>query len=240
MNWSLGDRIDPADLKGVDMLVHCAHDFKRRSFDEAFEVNVIGSLRVIEDAEAAYVRKLVVFSSMAAEPGNESTYGRLKLETEALVAGRATVLRPGLVWDDQHGGLVGAIENLVRRLPLLPVPNIRKQNIAAIHNSDLAEVVLRCQEVVENKVVTVAHPESMSLSQLTSRVVIAAGSKCRVVSVPPNQARLALSALERMGAGGSFRSDSLVSLMTNPPVARLNSAPLGVHVRPFLASQASS
>src|SRR3954471_13541597 len=105
---------------GVTALVHAAWDFSPRNLDEARRVNVAPSARLAGGAPPAGA-SLIAISTMSAFAGCRSVYGRAKLEMEqAFLAQGGLVLRPGLVWSDAPGGMVGTLDRLAQ-LPLAPV-----------------------------------------------------------------------------------------------------------------------
>src|SRR5437868_7987667 len=60
--FQLGDDISPQLLAGVSALVHCAYDFQPLRWREIHEINVEGSRKVLEAAQAANISKTVFIS----------------------------------------------------------------------------------------------------------------------------------------------------------------------------------
>ena len=97
--FALGAAVEPSMLEGVDVLVHCAYDMTLTKRSEIWELNVFGTVHLLDAAEAAGVRRTIAVSSMSAYPGTRQLYGRAKLAAELTALNRnMTVVRPGLVY----------------------------------------------------------------------------------------------------------------------------------------------
>jgi len=70
----------------------------------------------------AAVESIVVISSLSAFAGCRSLYGKAKLQIESLaLSADAVVIRPGLVYGNDSGGMFGRLVRQVRGSRLLPV-----------------------------------------------------------------------------------------------------------------------
>ena len=108
VKFQLGGEVSPAALAGVDALVHCAYDFKPLRMEDIRAVNVDGSRKILAAARAAGIPKIIFISSISAFDGCRSLYGKAKLEIEKIaLAQGALVIRPGLVYGDDSGGMFG-------------------------------------------------------------------------------------------------------------------------------------
>jgi nucleoside-diphosphate-sugar epimerase len=112
--FRLRESPEPDLLAGVDVLVHCAYDFGPRTWDEIRTVNVAGSRRLFEAADASGVGRIVTISSMSAFEGCRSMYGRAKLAVERETYARGGVaVRPGLIFGRSAGGMVGSLVQVI-------------------------------------------------------------------------------------------------------------------------------
>src|SRR5438132_3747851 len=82
--FSLEDGVVPRALEGVDVLIHCAYDFRPVRWQQIEAINVGGTQRLIEAAQRAQVRRIVLISTMSAFDGCRSKYGKAKLAMERL------------------------------------------------------------------------------------------------------------------------------------------------------------
>ena len=236
--YALGD--DPGQLPwdGVDALIHAAYDFTARSWPEILAKNVVPSVALMRAARQANVAGLIFISSMSSFEGCRSNYGKAKLmlEKEALqLAG--VVIRPGLVWGTHSGGVMGALEKLVDRSPVVPVLTGRDGlGQYLIHEADLAEAIVTVAERLpsENGALhSIAHAAPMTLLAIL-KVIAARSTRSRIYLAVPWQAALAgLKFMEALGLRSLFRSDSLVGLVHGNPKPESTAAPAGTCFRPF-------
>lgn len=208
-------------LRGADALVHCAYDFEARTWEEIERTNVKGSLRLFQAAREAGVRRLVFISSISAFKGCLSLYGKGKLLVEESVLGLGGyVLRPGLVYGGLGGrGMYGALERMTA-LPALPVFDGGAQPFYLVHAEDLARAVesaLTVERPAGDRVIIAARPEPVPFVELLRAMARRKGRRLRCLSVPGGLSLAALRALESLGLGLRFRSDSLVSLLNPDP-----------------------
>lgn len=236
--WQLND--DPALLPwhGCEALVHAAHDFSARGEGENQRRNVQPSVALLRAAHEAGVPKLIHISSFSAFDGTRSIYGRVKLaiEKECLALG-GTVIRPGLVWGDQSGGVMGALERIVTSLPIVPClagPCGLPQYL--IHEADLSRAVndaLETASATAGQLLEAAHPDPIPLKQIL--ILVARRHRLRRI-FPPVPWQLAMAALktaEFLGLDPPFRSDSLTGLVHSVPEIQSDPALLRASFRSF-------
>lgn len=225
----------------IDALVHCAYDFGLTSWRDIYEQNVKGSIRLLETARAEGVAKIVFISTMSAFEGCRSLYGRAKLEVEReALRLDAVVVRPGLVYGERSGAMVGALVKAVELSPIVPLVGGGDYVLYPAHEEDVAELVHRILGGRAGNVrgpVIAASERGMTLREILA--ALAAGRRKRVWMVPvPWRLHWALlKSAEAVGLRPRFRSDSVLSLVnqdTNPDFAQTRKA--GVAFRDFDAS----
>ena len=225
VHFRLGQEVDPALFKGVHALVHCAYDFAPLRWDDIHAVNVVGSQKLLEAAHKAGVERVVLISSLSAFAGCRSLYGKAKLEIErhALSAG-AFVIRPGLVYGNQPGGMFGRLARQVRRSRLVPVLWGGNQVQYLVHEEDLANLlqgILSGHVVRGTAPICAAHGEGWQLKDILARLASALGRRVTFVPVPWQALWLVLKALELARLPAAFRSDSLISIDLPGPASVL-------------------
>jgi nucleoside-diphosphate-sugar epimerase len=201
---------------GTQVLIHAAWDFSLTSWAAIERVNVGGSRMLIDAAREAGVAQLIFISTMSAFRGAKSMYGRAKLMVEDHVRRcGGTVLRPGLVYGQQAGGMMGTLEKLARTLPVIPdLPAAGKLYLVAI--DDLCRVV---EALVLGTInpppapAIVAHPEPMTFRDILSTMAASSDRSPRFIPVPWRAPWLAVRMLELVGVKSGMRSDSIVSLV---------------------------
>jgi nucleoside-diphosphate-sugar epimerase len=214
--YALGEPLEPSVLDGIETVVHAAWDLSRRGA-EIRAVNVSGSLELLDEL-AARGGRAVLISSLAAFAGARSLYGQAKLELERAVLERGgVVIRPGLVFGVDAGGLFGAMVAAISRHPLAPLLGGGWQRLFVTHDDHLCELVAAITggRFGPERSVFAAHELPTTLRAIAVQVAQAHGRRLTVIPLPQRLAYLGLRSAEIAGLSLSFRSDSLLSL-TNP------------------------
>jgi len=223
--YELGGEV-MVDWSGIDALVHCAWDFGLKRWEEIERVNVWGSVRLMEAAREAGVERGVFISSLSSFDGCRSLYGKGKLEVErvALEMGYA-VVRPGLVYGERPGGMMGALEKAVKASPVVPLIGDGSYPQYPVHEEDLAELVLAlCQRAAPREPVSAASGEAIPFRELLRRIAARHGRKPLLVPVPWLLILTALRTMERAGLNPPFRSDSLMGFVFQNPKPNFQTA----------------
>ncbi|HTR88908.1 MAG TPA: NAD-dependent epimerase/dehydratase family protein [Solirubrobacteraceae bacterium] len=239
--YELGQPVSPRALAGADALVHLAYDFSLSSRADIERVNVQGSMRLLEAAREAGVRRIVYMSSVAAFPTARSLYGRAKLACEhtMLGAGAASV-RPGRVWGPRGAASFGALERAVLSLPVVPLPVPGELRLFLTHEDDLAALVqglLESWPAGAGQLYVAASAQWLELGEFLRSLASRAGRRPRFLRLPWRLVWLGLRALEALGARPPFRSDGILSLATGDrqPLAHAtdDAGRFGVSFRPY-------
>jgi nucleoside-diphosphate-sugar epimerase len=238
VGFRLGQEVEPAQFKGATALVHCAYDFGPRRWEDIAAVNVTGSQKLLEAARKDGVGSVVLISTLSAFPGCRSLYGKAKLEIEGFAQSMgATVIRPGLVYSDNPGGMFGRLVGQVRGGRCIPIMWGGKQVQYLLHDEDLGKLILACLGGRVPKAatpITIAHERGWELKEILTQMAQALGKRVSFVPVPWQCVWLALKSLELAGVRTNFRSDSLISMVyQNPRPAFASLKELGFECRPF-------
>jgi len=231
-------------LDGVDVLVHCAYDMTLTRRADIWQVNVFGTVALLDQAVSAGVPRSLVVSSMSAYKGTRQLYGRSKLAVEVAARARGMcVVRPGLVYGSSWGGMAGTLRRLTA-LPVLPDFGRAARQFTVLQDDFAsAMVALAGADSVPTVPVGIAHPEAVGFAQLLSAFAADAGRPGpHFVPVPPMAAYGALRALEVLRVGLPVRADSLLGLARPAPEVPNSDvlARLGVAVRPFSLGRAGT
>jgi nucleoside-diphosphate-sugar epimerase len=219
--FTLGQPVDQAVLDGVDVLVHCAWDFTPRSPKDVKRIDVDGSLALFDAARKSDVKRIVFISTMSAFEGTKSNYGRAKLVIEKQASQhhpQVAIVRPGLVYDRESGGIVGAMRAVIRKLPVVPLIG-GNQVFYTCHAEDLAKAVheLATVETLPSHPVIAAEPVPRPFKQILATMAAADGRKPAFLPLPHQVAYAGLRAAEALHVPISLRSDSIVGLINNDP-----------------------
>jgi nucleoside-diphosphate-sugar epimerase len=226
-------------LRSANALIHAAYDLSLTSSADIWRVNVEGTRRLLKAAREAAVGRIIVLSSMSAFAGTTQLYGRAKLDIEAITteAGGCAV-RPGLVYGEQAGGMVGALRKLTN-LPIVPVI-AGGTGVYTVREQDLMGVIALLASAVaqEPRIISVAHPSRVTLKDLLRAFAAQEDRQCRFVPVPWQLIYWLLRSGEFTHLRLPFRADSLLGLIHTAPslVGEDQLARLGVTVQAFTAS----
>jgi nucleoside-diphosphate-sugar epimerase len=242
LKFQLGDEIAPEKLAGVRALVHCAYDFKPLRWNEIVAVNVEGSRKILEAASAAKIPKIIFISSISAFDGCRSLYGKAKLEIEkiALDCG-ALVLRPGLVYGSDSGGMFGKLSAQIKNSSMIPLIGDGSQIQFLVHNEDLCSFIERYARGEINggqpqgsRILTAANEQPWPFKKLLLEIARGQNKKIKFIPLPWRLVWTGLKSAEVCGLKLNFRSDSLVSLMNqNPNPDFSENFKAGLVCRPF-------
>jgi nucleoside-diphosphate-sugar epimerase len=221
VSFQLGDALAPGCLEGVDVLVHCAWDFQQRTWADIEAVNVQGTRRLFEAASTAGVGRLVHISTVSASGAPRSMYGRSKLLTEAMAKEcGGVVVRPGLLYGADPGGMVGMLTKLVRALPVVPVLVGADHPLFLAHEDDVSALIGLVAEGAEGEgghPLVAASADPHSLRDVLGAIAAAEGRRRVFFRVPWRAIYFALRSMEVIHLPAPMRADSALSIATLDP-----------------------
>jgi nucleoside-diphosphate-sugar epimerase len=219
--YSLEKGPAPRDLRGIDALIHCAYDFRPTRWREIVGINVDGSKRLLEVAREAGVSTIILISTLSAFDGCRSFYGKAKLAIEEIaVRFGAARVRPGLVWGDQPGGTLGALERVVSITPIVPLVGDGHYLQYLSHEEDLCRAVRKlCSDPQAGGLgpIIAASERPLTLRKILETLAERRAKKVSFIRIPQSWILAALRGVEMVGLRAPFRSDSLISLMNQNP-----------------------
>ncbi len=219
--FSLEGKIDSKIFQNIEILIHCAYDFKQSNWEDIFNVNVNGSINLLKAAKSAGVQKIIFISTIAAFENCKSMYGRAKLEIEkeALKLG-VTVIRPGLIYSQNAGGMFGALNKVISLLPIIPVIGSGNNVMFLIHIDDLCKLVYKLStgEIKSpSSPIIAAYEKGKTFRNILDILLSSKSKKAFYMSIPYNLVLAMLKVLEGLGLRIRFRSDNLISMMNYDP-----------------------
>jgi NADH dehydrogenase len=196
---ALPDDIDPAALRGADVVVHCAYATRSVNRLEDEKVNVEGTRRLLGLAREAGVRRVVFVSSATARPDAPSFYGRSKFALEReLDPERDLAVRPGLILAPS-AGLFQRLLAFIRRTRLVPLFGGGRQIVQTVHADDLCLGFERALERDLRGVLTIAEPEGLPSRDFMRLLALHTSRRCLLVPVPLAPTLALLRAFEKVG-----------------------------------------
>jgi nucleoside-diphosphate-sugar epimerase len=205
-DMQLGGQFDGSIFAGMEVLIHCAHDFT----PGARRKNVDGTRAWFDAAAAQGVRLEVLLSSYSARPDADSEYGQTKFEMEQMFR---TVLRPGLVMGD--GGLYRKQRAALLRMPVVPVVGDGLQPTAVIrieHFLDAAMVVI---EGERTGAFNLFYEKQPSYRELVRAIKAEAGQRTIFLPIPAALALALTRAAEALHLPIPVKPGQIRALMGN-------------------------
>ncbi|RJQ56228.1 MAG: NAD(P)-dependent oxidoreductase [Nitrospiraceae bacterium] len=246
IHFSLGDKIDPASLADVDLLIHCAYDFKCNNPDTIRDININGTKLLLEAAKKAKVGLIVFISSMHAFEGCRTMYGRAKLAGEQNTFEQGgVVIRPGTIYVDkknklyggQGGGTLQFFEKLFRILPIVPILYSKRPTVYTSHLDDLLalveEVASKNKAIV--KPICAVNEKPLTLKQFLVKIKDRQVKKnVLFIPVPWQIPWFLLIILEKIKFKLPFRSESILTFFDQNPAPDFSVFEhLKTRIRPF-------
>ncbi len=224
-------------LRGVDTVIHLAAAIRDQPPRRVEEINGLGTLRLLQAAEAAGVERFVFFSALNATPFQRTRFFRSKAVAEAAVRDSplsTTVFAPSIIYDRDAPWV-----KIMRRLSLLPVLPISGSGQALyqpIWAQDVARCVLAVLERDGDGRFELAGPEVLSYEQMARLIAAAAGHQRPLVHVPLPLVRSSLIWLRRIFGEPVFATWEEAELLEIPMTSERGAADaraLGVDPRPM-------
>jgi nucleoside-diphosphate-sugar epimerase len=172
---------------------------------------------------------------MSAYFGTKQEYGLMKLAVErAVLEASHVVVRPGLVYGGQSGGMASTLAKLAR-LPVIPVFRGAQQYTLHVDDFLTAMVALVRSDELPSSVIGLAHEPPTPFKEIMLALAPRGDRPARTVAVPWHPLLAILRVGERLRFPLPVRSDSLLGLV-RPATAvpgRDVARRLGLSFRPF-------
>lgn len=116
------------NFENIDVFVHCAYDFKLKSKNQIKKYNIENSIKIINKAIDCGVKNIFFISSLSSFSKAQSIYGQSKFKIEeSLKLKNVYILRPGLLIDEEIGGIALSIKKILNIFPIVLYPNSKKK-----------------------------------------------------------------------------------------------------------------
>ncbi|GEM_PF-3526114 len=228
----LGEPADPAWFRNCDAVLYLAHDFSHG----ANERNISGTRDWYASIAAAGVPRHLFYSSYSAKAGSRSAYGAVKFTLESFfLSQQQWILRPGLVTGKR--GLFAFMAGMVRRLPILPVPDGGRDPLVLV---SLDSVCLATERILRGQAPgewNLHRPEMESMREVL-QIMRRVWQRRNILLPFPTWIPLGLLRLtEFLGIHLAVSADSLAALRENRKIRRPSHLPLLKIVDPPLEEQ---
>ncbi len=193
---SLGETLLPAlATEPVDAIVHTA----LASGPDAYRLNVEGTTRWLDEGRAAGAGLQILLSTLSAEEGALSDYGRAKWALERrFIATDEVAFRLGVVVGD--GGMYARISSSATRLPVTPLLDGGRQLLYVVGIDALCAVlhgvVISNGAGLRSQTWNLVQPQPVTLRAMVEAIQQQAGKRSLLVSVPTKPVLIGLRLAE--------------------------------------------
>tara|TARA_B100001057_G_scaffold499773_2_gene611726 strand:+ start:1045 stop:1896 length:852 start_codon:yes stop_codon:yes gene_type:complete len=219
IKFNLNNTFDEKLFKNIDVLIHCAYDFNLTRWEDIYRTNIQGSLRLIEIANKNGV-KVIFISSMSAFHNCKSMYGKAKYILEKKMDKmNVVILRPGLIYGSELGGIMGSLNKIVNKYKYIPIPGDGKQIFYLSHYEDICILI---QKIIEKKLYSKSPIISASRKKFFFKnilKILATKNSKNIYLIKTNEKILyyIIRLMEKLKIKISFRSDSFISMINQNP-----------------------
>lgn len=183
-------------MRGVDTVIHLAASIRDQPPYRVEELNGLATVRLLEAAERAGVKRFVFFSALNVSAVQRTRFFRAKWVAEQAILRssiESTIFRPSIVFDHSDPWIT-----LLRRfsfLPAMPVSGDGKSLYQPVWADDVARAVLASLKEPAGGIRDLAGPETLSYNQMSSLVGQLASRPRPLLHIPLPIVHLGMSTL---------------------------------------------
>lgn len=216
-------------MRGVDTVIHLAASIRDQPPYRVEELNGLATVRLLEAAERAGVKRFVFFSALNASAVQRTRFFRAKWTAEQAVAKSrldSTIFRPSIVFDHSDPWIT-----LLRRfsfLPAIPISGNGRSRYQPVWADDVARAVENSLhgDGEGDHLYELAGPQTMTYAEMSELVGLLAGRPRPVIRIPLQLVHLGLSAIHRLVGENAFATWQEAELMRVPMVTDRGTADL--------------
>ena len=212
--WKIGMKFP--DFLEVDVLMHLAHD---RS------LTLRENVQAMEVLTSSFQGEIIFLSSMSAHSGARSVYGKSKYELERLFLKHGgKVLRAGLVYGSNIGGMYAILSKISKLSPVIPMPYSGTPKMYTTQIDDLCDELIDLISRPEKGIVFGAHSWPITLNNLLRSIRKQTSPQSSLILIPIP--RIVLEIIRRSLSPFKLRLsliDSLASLSTQISSSEISS-----------------
>lgn len=211
--WSLDDTQLTETVKGVDVALHLAHDFR----GESGAKRTIHGTKVLAEAIAERgCSRQIFFSSYSAGKHAESIYGTTKtvIENFFMNLHGGIIVRPGLVIGD--GGIYQKIAAVATRLPVVPLPDGGRGKVPIIRIEQLCmRIITIAERGFALREINLFEPELATLRSLVKDAAHKAGKTPFILPIPGALLLIGLGLAKRLHIALPVGEDNIKGFISN-------------------------
>lgn len=188
----LTDMSDPQALanalKGCDTVAHCAGINRELGSQTYQKVHVEGTKNLVQAAQSAGVKKIVLMSFLRARPNCGSPYHESKWAAEEAVRNSGldyTIVRAGMVYGlGDH--MLDHLSHALYTFPIFAMVGFKEKGIRPLAVEDLVPVLAAAtlERRLSGQTLAITGAEQLYLSEAVRRVARVSGQKVRMIRAP--------------------------------------------------------
>lgn len=203
-------------MRGVDTVIHLAATVRDQPPYRVEELNGLATVRLLEAAERAGVKRFVFFSALNASAVQRTRFFRAKWVAEQAVAKAtldSTIFRPSIVFDHSDPWIT-----LLRRfsfLPAIPISGNGKSRYQPVWADDVARAVENSLngDGPGDHLYELVGPETMTYAEMAELVGLLSGRPRPVIRIPLQLVHLGLTAIHKLVGENAFATWQEAELM---------------------------
>ncbi len=214
--FDLSQPLQMPSLHGVDVLVHGAYYFDATNKDYE-KMNKVGTQILFQQAKDDHVKYSIFISTLSAHARSQSLYGRIKYQLEQSIMAdheNSVIVRPGLVFHQPLKGITAAMDNFVKKFPVVPLIGNGKQLIYPCLLEELVQLIslLSINQPAIKKPIIAASEHAITFKQLVRYLAKQRQKKVLLFPIPFYGIYGLLKLVEFFKLPLGLRSDSLLGL----------------------------
>jgi NADH dehydrogenase len=207
---NLQDQVDPAIVRGVDAVIHCAWDL--RPGTGAF--NVTGTQRLVDAARRAGAIHQLFISTCSAHPAAVTEYGKTKLAVQQwMLDGRHAVARLGVTIG--RGGIYRRMFDTLAQHRVVPLIDGGRGLVPIVGIADLLQALAAIAEEGRTGLFNLFNPELVPLRDLMFEIRSLAPRRAMLVPVPASVLLAPLWLARKIGVNLPLDGDNVRALRAN-------------------------
>lgn len=164
---------------GCDVVAHCAGINREVHRGDYNRIHVEGTRNVVQAAQSAGVKKIVLVSFFKARPNCGSPYHESKYAAEEIVRQSGldyTIIKAGMIYG-RGDHMLDHLSHIFHTLPMFALVGLAQKWAAPLAIEDMVRVIQAalCEGRLANQTVSIVGPERMSLDEVVLRVARVVG-----------------------------------------------------------------
>lgn len=206
------------ELKAQNYLIHLAAQISSKNPKDFTRNNVLATKNLIAPAKKFKVKKIILFSSASVTSLRQDPYSKTKKEQEQLILKskiECIIIRPSMMYGPGDTKNIGWLIDLIKRLPIVPLPGHGSFGRQPVYIGDISQVVLKLLKSNKNKQIYEIHgAQYIPLKNMVETINETFKLRKIIIPVPIVSLKIAIFLMEKILPNPKFTSDQIDSLIS--------------------------